>query len=508
MDLTEVPLASSSRSRRPVVLEVLMVVGLVLLTTAAVVAGNGNLGLAFAPVMLVLLVAAIWVLPLRVPLLTLLVLAWGMEAPGDAFSNDRWDTPWRTVGALLWGKLNLTLPVSSLVFSGLDLLLILMFGVVVVRHHQRSLIDRAGWTSDPAPLRVFAWMSLAAVVWMSLWGLSHGGSFRFVLWQVSRWIYLPLLYALMRQGLRGVADAPLVGRLLLGVGVFRAVEAIGLRMAFPSLDDLPHATTHADSVLFASCLALLGAMLLEAPSKKMLHLVAALTPLFYWAIKANNRRLVWVEVALVAAVFWLITPWRPMKRKIGRALVFGAVPLLLYGFAGWHSTARIFGPMQKIRSIVDSKTDTSTLWRDLENYDLVYTYTQSPLLGSGFGLPFEQPIVIPEVTSSYELEPYIPHNSVLGLWAFGGFFGFTLLWAVFPVGMFFTVRAYRWAVLPVERITALGAAAVQVCYLVQGYGDLGFGSWGPLFSLVTGYALVGKICVSRGGWSAPPAGLS
>jgi len=49
--------------------------------------------------------------------------------------------------------------------------------------------------------------------------------------------------------------------------------------------------------------------------------------------------------------------------------------------------------------------------------------------------------------------------------------------------MFFTVRAYRWSRTPVERITALGAAAVQICYLMQGYGDLGFGTWGPVSPL-------------------------
>ena len=111
-------------------------------------------------------------------------------------------------------------------------------------------------------------------------------------------------------------------------------------------------------------------------------------------------------------------------------------------------------------------------------------------------------IKLPDVTSEYELEPYIPHNSVLGLWAFGGLIGFALLWAVYPVGMFFTVRAYRWSRTPAERITALGAAAVQICYLMQGYGDLGFGTWGPVLTVATAYALVGKICVANGAWPA------
>ena len=73
------------------------------------------------------------------------------------------------------------------------------------------------------------------------------------------------------------------------------------------------------------------------------------------------------------------------------------------------------------------------------------------------------------------------------------------------MGFFFTVRAYRWARTPLERVTALGAAAAQVCYLLQGYADLGFGSWGPMFTVAVAYALVGKLCVANGAWRSGTA---
>jgi O-antigen ligase len=158
--------------------------------------------------------------------------------------------------------------------------------------------------------------------------------------------------------------------------------------------------------------------------------------------------------------------------------------------------------VRTFRSLFDSGVDSSTLWRDWENYDLVYTFRQNPLFGSGLGHPYIAAIELPDVTRVYELEPYVPHNSVLGLWAYGGLVGFALLWVVYPVGMFFTVRAYRWSRTPAERITALGAAAVQICYVMQGYGDLGFGTWGPVFTVAASYALVGKICVANGAWPA------
>jgi hypothetical protein len=248
------------------------------------------------------------------------------------------------------------------------------------------------------------------------------------------------------------------------------------------------------------------ALRLEMPSRRTLRLFWGLLPIYLWGMVANNRRLVWVELFLMAVFFWLITPMRPLKLRLARLAIASVLPLLLYAGLGWNSDSGIFAPVQKIRSIVDSNRDASTLWRDLEDFDLIFTYAENPVLGTGFGHPFLDKIKLPDVTSTYELEPYIPHNSVLGLWAFGGLFGFSLLWALFPVGIFFTVRAYLWARTPLERVTALSAAGVQCCYLVQGYGDLGFGTWGPIFTVAASYALVGKLCVANGAWP-PSSGL-
>jgi len=491
---------ATSRTWAPAV----VTAGLGLATVAALVAGNGSLILALTPVLLALLLWAIWYLPLRSTVLVLLLLAWAVEAPGDAFGAGLIKTPWNLLGRVLWGKLSGVIPFGPLVMSGFDLLALLLFAVIVYRHTHHSTLDSKGWVDAPPPITTFAWLTVAAVVWMAAFGLAQGGSSRFALWQMNRWIYIPIVYLLMKQGLRGPADARGVGKSSLGVGVFRALEAITFRWMYPSIDLLPHATTHHDSVLFTTCVAILGALLLEVPRKRTLGLVLILGPIFLWAIQANARRLVWAELGLVAFAFWLITPWTRLKKRVARLTLKAAVPLLLYGAVGWGSESVVFAPVKKIRSLTDSEVNTSTLWRDWENYDLIYTYSQSPLLGSGFGRPFIQKVKLPDVTKFYELEPYVPHNSVLGLWAFGGIVGFSLIWAVFPVGMFFSVRAYRFSRNPRDRVAALGAVAVQIAYVLQGYGDLGFGAWGPVFTLGASFALVGKICVANGAWGEVP----
>jgi hypothetical protein len=478
----------------------LLLLSLAMATVVAVLVGGGNLALAVAPVLVAAVLFALWLTPLRYTMAALLALSWVLEAPSDVFADGRIHTPWEMLGRLLWGKLNLVIPFSPLVVTGFDLLALFLFVVVVHRHVQKATVDRVGWVDTPRPLSNFALLSVAAVVWMSLYGLARGGSFRFILWQSVRWLYLPIVYAFMRQGLRGPQDARMVGKVVLGVGLFRAAEAIALRLKFPSVQLMTHATSHHDSVLFAACVAILAALVLETPSRRTLRLFVGLVPIYLWAMVANNRRVVWMELALVALVYWLVTPWRPLKIRLARLAVWSVVPLLLYGRLGWNSQSGIFSPVQKVRSMVDSKRDASTLWRDLENFNLVFTYVDNPLFGSGFGHPFVEKVKLPDVTTAYELEPYIPHNSVLGLWAFGGLFGFSLLWALFPVGIFFAVRAYRWARTPEQRVVALSALAVQICYIMQGYTDLGFGAWGPIFTVAASYALVGKLCVANGAW--------
>jgi hypothetical protein len=480
-----------------------LLVGLLcLFTIAAVVVSNGNAAVALAPCLIAVLVGAVWVLPLRVPMLALLALSWTVEIAGDAFASNLVQTPLRVVGTLLFAKLNLSIPVDALVVSGFDLLLLLFAVVIIYRHSTRSRTDRVGWVEAPRPIWQFAVLSLVAIAWMTIFGMARGGSFRFALWQITKHLYLPLVYLLMAEALRGPADAVVVGRVVLGAGIFRSVEAMILRRMYPSLDIFPHAVTHHDSVLFATCVAILLAMVLERPTRRTLKIGALLLPIFLGGMIANHRRLVWTELAAVAVFFFLITPLGRVKRFLVRTLVVSLVPLIVYAAAGWNSEGRLFGPVRLFRSQFDANVDSSTRWRDFENYDLVVTYSKSPLLGSGFGHPFIEELKLPDVTKDYELEWYIPHNSVLGLWAFGGVLGFALLWGVYPVGMFFTVRAYRWSRTRTERITALGAAAVQICYVMQGYGDLGFGTWGPVFTVATAYALVGKICVANGAWPA------
>jgi len=301
-----------------------------LVTAGVIIGGNGDLALALGPA----LMWATWFLPLRVSMLGLLAAAWVFDPPSQIFASGLVSPAWPMMGRLLWMKLNTVFPVPALVFSGFDVVALLLFAVVVYRHTKRLPIDRTGWVGTPAPIGAFAWLSFLATLWLSAYGLAQGGSFRFVLWQSIKWLYLPILYAFMRQGLRGTQDAVMVGRVVLGVGLFKAIEAIALRLTFPSFDVMPHATTHGDSVLFATCLAILAAAVLERFNRRSLWVFLLLSPVYLWAMVANNRRLVWMEVGLVALLFWVVTPWGRLKRQLARLGLASVLPLLVYSAVG------------------------------------------------------------------------------------------------------------------------------------------------------------------------------
>jgi O-antigen ligase len=140
------------------------------------------------------------------------------------------------------------------------------------------------------------------------------------------------------------------------------------------------------------------------------------------------------------------------------------------------------------------------LWRDFENYDLFYTLRHNPVLGTGYGHGYTEIVWLPDVSSAYALYRFLPHNSILGLWAYGGFIGFTALWAILIVGLFLAARAYRHAVTVDDRTVALTAVSIVVVYLVYCYGDLGLGTWTSVFMVGPAFAIASKLAVSTGAW--------
>jgi len=245
----------------------------------------------------------------------------------------------------------------------------------------------------------------------------------------------------------------------------------------------------------------LAALLIHRAGRKLGIVVLTLLPILVLGMLDNQRRMVWVQILAVLAAIFLISGMTPVKRKIIRAMLVSSPFLLLYVMLGWNRSTGFFKPVSTIRSAVDSDVDASTMWRDVENFDLVWTLRQNPIFGTGYGHPFIEFIPLPPI--DYMLELYIPHNSILGLWAYCGYVGYTGITLLWVAGVFFAVRAYHAASAPMDKAAALASFGAILIYYLQCYGDMGLGSWSGVFMVGTAIAVGGKLAVSTGAWGQP-----
>ncbi len=356
----------------------------------------------------------------------------------------------------------------------------------------------------PRPLNVLAIVCIAGIAWAWTYGWSRGGAdVASSLWQVERVAYLPILYFGFQSALRP-RDTGAIAKVLVAAACVKACVALYVRMTLvpPPGEELLYVTTHPDSMLFAGATCAVVAQYFERRDRKNTWLAALVLPLLIAGMIANGRRIAWVEVAAGLAVVFALTPPTRAKRAIARIAIVASPLVILYCVLGWDQSSGIFGPVHTIRSIVDSDTDGSTTWRDWENYDLIYTLRQNPLFGAGYGHGYIEYVKLPDVSTEYALERFVPHNSILGLFAYGGVVGFTALWTMLVAGLFFGARAYRHVTSANDRTAALVAIVVIVIYFVHCYGDMGLGTWIGVFTVAPALAVVGQLAVKSGAWPA------
>jgi len=496
--------------------DVVFVVALMsLLVALGLLLADTTVTLVLLPVVYALAIYAMARLPLRVSMMALMFLALTVQDASDRSAAVDFEPPLYNLGVMLFTHLNAadrTVGATWASFSGMDLGLVALIVIAAYRRATNSNIDRAGGIPTPAPLIRLAFLSLAGTAWVWLFGMLRGGDFRMSLWQLNRVMYVPIVFLLFQAGLRGPKDLAALWKVVIVAAVYKAFLALYVvRFVSVPLDPLTGstvpawATSHQDSILFATAFVAVLAMIVErAYRRKTLKWYLLLLAVIGVGTWANNRRTAWVQIAAVfITVYFLTDPNNPVKRKIRRGL-YTAVPFLaLYFFVGWDSTSRIFKPARIMRSIVDAQSDSSSLWRELENFNLIQTIRHNPIFGTGYGHGYEEVITLPFV--DYDLELYAPHNSLLGIWAYAGLVGYTTLTLLWAVGVYFAVRAYQSAKEPVQRAAALVCFGTILIYMVQCWGDLGIGAWIGIFTVSAAIAVAGKLAVGAREWETKKA---
>lgn len=463
----------------------------------------GAIGWLVAPVCILLGWFAILRAPLRSTMLVLMFFALVLENPSEQPGAGQFSTPFAPVGALMLAHFKFTIGWGPI--GGMDLMLM---AAIAAWYLQRG--GASNGVPTPQPMIRLAQLTFATIAFTLCIGKLRGGEMQWAVWQMDRVMYLPSVFLLCQAAFSGPKDYLAVGKVALAASLVRAAQAVLVRTVVTTKVDpitgensLPYATTHNDSMLFAVGSVILVALVLQRAGKKANRLAMWGGPLLIAGMVANNRRMVWVEIILVFFTLYLISETNAFKRKLNKALL-ASLPLIIgYVAVGWGSSSGIFKPVKVIRSAVDSSADTSTAWRDLENFNLVFTLKNYPLTGVGYGNGFWEMWPMPVV--DYSLERYVPHNSILGIYCYGGYVGFLGITSLWVAGIYFAIRAYHSCKEPMQKASALACFGAILVYYLQCFGDMGLGSWTGVFLVAPALAVGSKLTVIAGAWEIEAA---
>ena len=449
------------------------------------------------PFFALLLLGAVlgYILLTRVPLewiipgVLFLVLA--LDNPGNRPADDMWKSPFLPLGKLLFENL------KPLPFSALDLVFALSTIRAVSALVMRSNRGAKSGVTIGVPPRYFlraALISLAAILWHEVHGVYGGGNWRQSLWQVRQAVWMPCL-AVTVSAIITPAVLRRIERMVIWGAVVKAFTGLWFYLVVAKPHGLlpAYVGTHSDSVMYGLVLAMLGAKWFayrDAATRRQLLWVG---PLMFLVMNLNGRRIVWVGVA-GALAYVIATSDRQMKRKLGTTLLAIAPLIGIYFAIGMKSNARVFYPAKMVNSVL-FQNDRSSKTRDVENYNLFVTYIQSPVIGVGAGHEYVEYVVGDDISKIFPQYRYIPHNSYLGLWAFGGGPTASLYSLTWIAAVYCATASLKRSRHPLIRSSAQWAVAGIIAYLVQTFGDVGFQDWSP--------AIIAALCCGVAGGLVP-----
>jgi O-antigen ligase len=321
-------------------------------------------------------------------------------------------------------------------------------------------------------------------------------------WKARYLLWVPLFFLLFQVAYQRTRDFVSVATAVIAAAQVKGLLAIWVqKVAAPELTggELAYATNHGDSILFTMAIVILLVQAMEGLPRALTRLFLLL-PLPLTGMVLNRRRIAWAMLELSVLLIFFISSWRPWKRWITGAVLVGAPVVLLYLAVGWNSSSSLFGPVHKVRTMLDSSVDASTYWRDVETWNVASSIRNGSILGTGLGGEYVEYMQNDDISAGYPDYRRWPHNTVLGLLLFAGPLGFAAIWFLYPMTIFLAVRAYRYARDRVDRVAALSSVAAVVCGCVMAWGDTGLAFRQVTLAFALALAVAGKLSVSTGAW--------
>ncbi|MBM7112365.1 exopolysaccharide repeat unit polymerase [Archangium primigenium] len=466
---------------------------------------------AVAPMPMVLAAFLYWVCqqPVRKLTLALFAAAVTVDLVPEVPYEGRWQSPLYFPGKLLFLNLSNVLGVPGLGFPLLDIGILGFLALYIYRRVNGIKTDPLT-PSLPTPLVIGLLVLPATIAWLQVFGIFiNGGNSRVAQWQWHQMAVLPLMVALFNVALKGPEDLRALGRIIVvGCCTKACLGAWFIVMiARPRGYYFEYATTHSDSILYVTGLACVIYSWLEDPTPQHFKRMLWVCAIIFMGMHYNDRRMAYVSFMFSVMAAFMLSAWSPLKRRLMQVVLILMPFFPFYLAVGWQNPTGVFGPVGIVKSVIEGENLAKGQmdYRDIENLDVIHTWEANPVMGRGWGHEFDEVIPLPDISHAFADYRYHPHNSVLGMLAFGGVVGFSGLWTWLSISIFLAVRAYRHAREPTWRACCLVAMAVFIAYANQCFGDMGTISWLGTILIAMAATCAGKMATLTGAWPSAEA---
>lgn len=464
---------------------------------------DGNPVLPLAPYVAIIGLAIFWFLPLRYSTLLVVFLTLLMHVPADVPMAGKWRGPLVPVGELLTDNLShfgLGIP-----FQLVEFLWIFLALIAFLRDLQGNPIDRNHRLPTARIVIVSAYLTFGVMFFMTVWGFARGSGLREFMWQGRVFFMFPLVTMLFCRSFKTRDDFKIFIAMMVIICVIRIMEGTYFYWMImrPNGYDLEYVMTHPDSVLFVATSALLILLMIEMYSWRTLLLNIVVQSIIFYGLVINDRRLAFVALAgCLLVMFFFIR--REIQKRILKVCIaiFPLIPMYIAG--GFVSENKIFVLVHKIRSTTDAK-DPSNFYRDVENYNLVATIKKNPIIGSGFGHPFDEPVKLADISKGMAIYRYKAHDQFLWIWSVIGLVGSYAYWTNASLIVFLARRSYILTKDPLIRVMCVGSICIFVCVAFQAFGDMGATCVKGSMLLCYCLAATGNIAAQCGAWPSKVA---
>lgn len=379
----------------------------------------------------------------------------------------------------------------------------LMLGVTILAWLLRSYGSHA-WTFRRSALG-WPMVAFGALVLTALARAMVGvGDNRIAIFEGRALLYLPVLYLLIVQlvdsrrqyvALMAVAFSGVFLHSLLALNYYRGLPAA-------ERSELERLTEHSASIHIAALLVVLFSACAFAGCANRLRIlafVAAIPTVWVFALSQRRSGAVALGVGVILVVI-VLARIRPRSLKVVLPVLIVATTTYLAAF--WNTTGSLGFGAQAFKSVfageqLEQADQSSSLYRQIEAFDIWFTIRTAPFTGVGFGNPFYQPWPLPPL-EGFEFRHYIPHNTFLWVWLKLGVVGFVAM-------LFLVARTIQLGARSVVRIgrgndavLMMGAVAYVVMYVVYSYVDIAWDARSMVF-----LAIAAAWC---GDYSSTPTG--